>query len=400
MGSTFHNSVTTTGNRAPRLETGIVSSVNPQNMTLDWVAQHTGKQQAGVQIMTPYIHYNNGEGFTCLPEPGAVCVLCWPSDEESPFVMGFITPPESAPANAGSTDKSASPPVVKTASSTGAATPALSDASYRCNRPVLNPGDMLWQGRDENFIALRRGGVLQIGSTNICQRVYIPVGNYIRDFCENWEVNTAAGSMSWVVHPSESTPESNAPTEFSLIVREYAQDKMASIKVSVGSLFNEPKLPSGVDSFLEIIIAPDNIDPKDGTVSSPLYTLRIGKDGSTETIQADRKVTINGKDNLDVEGDQTIYVKGDRALTVDGAITEAVKGAYSITGEKGSAEIWHEVKSIDAAAVKLGSASASEPAVLGLQLLNWLATHTHVPNGPPTSSPTLSSILAKKTYVA
>lgn len=399
MGATFRNSATTTGNRAPKLETGIVSSVNPQNMTLDWVSQHTGKQQAGVQIMSPYVHYNNGEGFTCLPEPGAVCVLCWPSDEESPFVMGFITPPESAPANSGSTDKSALPSVVKTSSSTGAATQAQSDTSYRCNRPVLNPGDMLWQGRDENFIALRRGGVLQIGATNICQRVYIPVGNYIRDFCENWELNTAAGSMSWVVHPSESTPDANAPTEFSLIAREYAQDKMASIKVSVGSLINEPKLPSGANAFLEVTIAPGKIDPKDGTVSSSLYTLRIGKDGSTETIQADRKVIVNGTDDLRVEGAQTIYVKEDRQLTVDGAITETVKDAHTINGEKGSTEIWKEIKVVDAAAVKLGSASASEPAVLGLELLQWLAKHTHVPNGPPTSSPDLARILAKKVYV-
>jgi hypothetical protein len=33
------------------------------------------------------------------------------------------------------------------------------DASFRGGRPVLNPGDMYWQGRDENFVVLRRGGV-------------------------------------------------------------------------------------------------------------------------------------------------------------------------------------------------------------------------------------------------
>lgn len=400
MSASFKNSAAKTGNRGFVCETGVVASVNAQNMTLDWVSQHTGKQVAGVQMMTPYVHYNNGEGFCCLPEPGAICVLCWPSDDESPFVMGFLTAPEAAPAEAGSTDASVPPPAVKTSTSTGTTEQARTDASYRANRPVLNPGDILLQGRDENFLVLRRGGVLQIGSTNICQRAYIPIGNYIRDFCENYELNTAAGSMSWVVHPSETTPQANAPTEFSLIAREFAQDKMASIRVSVGSLLKEPVLPSGAEAFLEVAIAPDNIDPRDGTVTSPLYVLRIGKDGTTETIQADRKIQINGTDNLDVEGAQTIYVKEDRTLTVDGSLTEVITGPHSIQGDEGSTETWKKIKVIDATSVKLGSADASEPAVLGLQLIQWLMTHTHPPSGgPPIQVATLSSILAKKVYM-
>ena len=397
----FKNSMVGDGKRPFRCETGIIASVNTQNMTVDWVSQHSGRQVPGVQIMAPYINYNNGEGFTVVPEVGSICVLCWPSDEESPFIMGFITAPEASAVDTGNTDttESSAPAAPKTSTSGGTTDERVSDASYRANRPVLNPGDMLWQGRDENFMVLRRGGVLQIGSTNICQRAYIPVGNFIRDFCENWELNTAAGSMSWVVHPSETTPDANAPTEFTLVAREYAQDKMASIKVSVGSLIKEPQLPSGQPTFMEVVIAPDNIDPVDGATQNEVFILRIGKDGSTYTMQADRSVEIKGSDTLTVSKAQSITVTEDRTLTVGGKLTETITGDHTIAGEEGSAETWSKIKSITAASLKLGGADASEPGVLGLQLLQWLATHTHIPNGPPIQSGALASILAKIVYL-
>lgn len=397
----FKNSMVGDGKRPFRCETGIIASVNTQNMTVDWVSQHSGRQVPGVQIMAPYINYNNGEGFTVVPEVGSICVLCWPSDEESPFIMGFITAPEASAVDTGNTDttESSAPAAPKTSTSGGTTDERVSDASYRANRPVLNPGDMLWQGRDENFVVLRRGGVLQIGSTNICQRAYIPVGNFIRDFCENWELNTAAGSMSWVVHPSETTPDANAPTEFTLVAREYAQDKMASIKVSVGSLIKEPQLPSGQPTFMEVVIAPDNIDPVDGATQNEVFILRIGKDGSTYTMQADRSVEIKGSDTLTVSKAQSITVTEDRTLTVGGKLTETITGDHTIAGEEGSAETWSKIKSITAASLKLGGADASEPGVLGLQLLQWLATHTHIPNGPPIQSGALASILAKIVYL-
>ena len=403
----FKNSMVGDGKRQFRCETGVIASVNVQNMTVDWVSQHSGRQVPGVQIMAPYINFNNGEGFTVVPEVGSICVLCWPSDEESPFIMGFITAPEAASVDTGNVDPDEDP---DTAAATMAATPKVStaggttqerssDASYRANRPVLNPGDMLWQGRDENFVVLRRGGVLQIGSTNICQRAYVPVGNYIRDFCENWELNTAAGSMSWVVHPSETTPDANAPTEFTLVAREYAQDAKASIKVSVGSLIKEPQLPSAVTPFVEVVIAPNNIDPVDGATQSEVFILRIGKDGTTYTMQGDRSVEIKGTDTLTVTGKQSIGIKGDRDLTVEGNLTESITGKHTVTGDEGSAETWAKIKTITASAVKLGGTDASEPGVLGLQLLQWLATHTHIPNGPPIQAGALASILAKIVYV-
>ena len=411
MAASFKNSAARTGNRTARFETGVVASVNVQNMTVDWTAQHSGKQMAGVQVMSPYLHYNNGEGYNCCPEVGAICVLCWPSDEESPFVMGFITAPEIVGAVSGDVQQEAQDPDVEssddmppaqTTNSGGTTTPKTTDASYRAGRPVMNPGDIWIQGRDENFLILKRGGVLQIGSTNICQRAYVPISNYIRDFCENYELNTAAGSLSWLVHPVEKDPGGNAPTEFTLLTREFAQDKSASIKVSVGSLDSEPTAdPKAAKTYIEVVIAPGNIDPASGEVSGdPAYVLRISKDGYSYSMQAGcRAVEVKKDDSLTVGGDQTIQVTGDRSVTVNGKVTETITGEHNITGSDASTETWAKIKTIDAPLTKIGGPDASEPPPLGLQLVQWLATHTHLPYAPPTQVGTLQAILAKKVVV-
>jgi len=410
MAASFKNSAARTGNRTARFETGVVASVNVQNMTVDWTAQHSGKQMAGVQVMSPYLHYNNGEGFSCCPEVGAICVLCWPSDEESPFVMGFITAPEIVGAVSGDVQQESQDPDVEspddmppaqTTNSGGTTTPKTTDASYRAGRPVMNPGDIWIQGRDENFLILKRGGVLQIGSTNICQRAYVPISNFIRDFCENYELNTAAGSLSWLVHPVERDPGGNAPTEFTLLTREFAQDKSASIKVSVGSLDSEPTPPGGPDgdkTYIEIVIAPGAMDPSSGVVSGdPVYVLRLSKNGYSYSMQAgSRTIEVKQNDSLTVGGNQTIQVTKDRSVTVQGKVTETITGEHNITGSDSSTETWGKIKTITAALTKIGGPDASEPGVLGLQLLQWLATHTHVPYSPPVQAGALQSILAKK----
>jgi len=237
---------------------------------------------------------------------------------------------------------------------------------------------MLWQGRDENFVVLRRGGVLQLGSTNICQRVYIPILNYIRDFCENYELNTAAGSLSWTVKRQESDPSGNAPTEYEFIAREFAQDKKASIKVLVGSLEDAIKPPGGDKTFLEVTIAPQQIDPTSGAVSGKdKFVIRLDKAGNmyahqagtkTEEIDGDLSTVIKGGEDRTISGNQSVQVDGNQAITI--------KRTHELSGV-GSTEDWSGNKVIGAAQLLLGGQAASEPAVLGLKLVSWLLAHVH-----------------------
>ena len=401
MVGTFSNSPTKLGDGSARIETGVVANVNVRSLTIDWVSQYSGKQIPDVQVMAPYLHYNNGEGFTCVPETGALCALCWPTDDDSPFVLGFLSAPELEGADFSKfiEEKMVEPGVESeedmdkqnTTAAGGSTAPVEnpSDASFRAGRPILNPGDMLWQGRDENFVVLRRGGVLQLGSTDICQRAYIPVLNYIRDFCENYELNTAAGSLSWTVKRQESDVSGNAPTEYELVAREFAQDKKASIKVSIGSLGDVPTPPGGDKTYIEVMIAPQQIDPSSGEVSGKdMFVMRLDKAGNmfvhqaatrTEEIDGDLSVTVKGKEDRLIQGNQEVRVSGNQVVEV--GQNHELRGI-------GSTEDWTGNKVIGAAQLLLGSQSASEPAVLGLKLVSWLLSHTHLVAAMPAASPT------------
>lgn len=416
MPSTFKNAPTKSGTTGARVETGVIANVNVRNLTVDWLSQYTGKQITDLQVMKSYFHYNNGEGFICVPEVGAICVLCFPSDEDSPFIMGFLSGAEMEGASVDKflEDKLKDPGVeteedvaggnTTQAGGSTAVTGNPSDASFRGGAPILNPGDMLWQGRDENFIALRRGGVLQLGSTNICQRAYIPVLNFIRDFCENYELTSAAGTLSWHTHRVENDPGGNAPTEFMLVAREFAQDKKASIKVSIGSLDKADKVPGGDKTFIEVAIAPQKINPDDGKLeSTPVFVIRLDKAGNSYIMQAkDRTEEIKGNHKVSITGNRETKITGNDELTVTGNSTTKVMGAQHQLQGMMSKEVWSGPKSITAAMLRLGSEAAIEPAVLGLKLVAWLAGHTHlvevkgVVAGPAVASGTAApSIQAK-----
>jgi len=418
--TSFDNSLPSSDIDEAQIESGTIANVNVRNLTVDWVSQYTGKQIPDLQIMTPYLHYNNGEGFTCVPEVGAICVVCFPSDEDSPFVLGFLSAPELEGAAFGKdltsvledpgVETEEDVPQAKGTSAGGSTNTGgnTSDASFRAGRPVLNPGDMLWQGRDDNFVALRRGGVLQLGSTHICQRAYIPLLNVIRDFCENYELNTAAGSLSWGVQRVENDPAGNAPSEFVLIAREFAQDKNASIKVSLGSLDDATKPPGGDKTFLELTIAPQSIDPSDGKVSGkPKYVIRLDKAGNTFVMQAlKRTEEIDGDHSLTIKGAQTVAITGAQSVTALSQDT-VLKTTHALKGVS-STETWSGAKVIGAASLALGGPGAVEPAVLGAKLVAWLGTHTHLvkalpdpapgppalPTLPPVQAPALQSMLS------
>lgn len=402
MAKSFSNSPARTGTHSSRAETGVIANVNVKNLTADWVSQYSGKQIPDVQIMTPYLHYNNGEGFTCVPEVGAICVLCFPSDDDPPFIMGFLSAPELEGADSGDLSAKIEDPGVESEADLPTATTTQSggttsvktnpsDASFRAGRPILNPGDMYWQGRDGNFAVMRRGGVLQLGATQICQRAYIPVRNIIRDFCENWEMNTAAGTLSWEVMRQENDPGGDAPTELNLIAREHAQDKKASIKVSIGCLEDAEKPPGGDTTFVEVTIAPENIDPSSGEVSGkPKYVLRLDKAGNSYVMQAGtRTEEVDGDHSQKIKGTQTVEVTGAQTIKalsqdIQVATTHAIKGVSS-------KETWSGAKVIEASQLLLGGAGATEPAVAGLKLALWLKTHVHkVPLPPPIDKAVLT----------
>jgi len=415
MPTTFNNSPSSSTLKDARVETGTVANANGRTMTVDWVSQYSGRQILDIQVMSPYFHFNNGEGFSILPEVGAICAVCFPSDDDSPFVMGFLSGPELLGAESSDNvqDQQDDPEVngpedmeTPITTSAGGSTETgegnQSEVTYRGARPILNPGDQMWQGRDENFVILRRGGVLQIGATKIAQRAYIPIDNFIRDFCENYELVTASGSLSWTVERQENDPEGNAPTNLSLVAREFAQDAKASVRLSVGSLDAVDPVPgdSTGKSYIELVIAPQGINPDTGEVEgTQVYALRLDKVGNSFQMQSGTRTDkIGGAWDVTVEKNHSLTVKGDRKTSVGGVDSTTIKGDHVVEGSAGSKETWTGLKSISAAILKLGGDAASEPLLKGLQSVAWLASHSHPGTGPPIQAAALPSILSTTVF--
>jgi hypothetical protein len=183
-----------------RLEEAVVTDVDRKTYTITVDTKHSSKTVTDIQVGSPYHHHDSGEGIHHLPEVGAICYLAFPSDNTPPFVLTYLgaasvvstadgTPARSTPDGAGSD----------------------TDVSFRSKRPALNPGDIAITTRDENFLYLRRGGIVQIGATPISQRIYIPILNYIKDFCENYEMQTFGGDVAWTVGRQEDDPSGDAP---------------------------------------------------------------------------------------------------------------------------------------------------------------------------------------------
>lgn len=358
-----------------RIEECVITNVNRKTWTVTAESRHSAKTVEDIQVLAPYHHYSNGEGIHHLPEVGAICVICWLSDNTPPFIMGYL-------GAASVTSSQDDGPERSTAAAEGSPT----DVSFQSRRPDLNPGDIAMTTRDGNFIYLRRGGVIQIGATSIAQRIYIPVLNYIKDFCENYEMSHFGGDLSWTVARSESDASGKAPATYILHLNEFAQDKKATVRISHLPV---PSPGGGSKAVWEVKVAPQGIDRDDGSVTGAVYSLLVTMDGKkTEIIGADRSTTIKGNDLLDVTGDRTLTVGGTEKHTVTGDLK-------LLAGQKAV---------LAGLLLKLGSEGASEPGVKGQALLTWFASAQWVVAGTvatlsPASLTALSQILSQKVFL-
>ncbi len=323
------------------IETAVVIDVNMQKWTVDVATQYSEKNLYSVPWSLPYLHPENGEGILFVPEIGTQWLLCTPSDgEEAPFIIGFLPIP-------------------------------IGD-SYRSNRIDMNPGDMGIMGRDGNYALLRRGGVVQIGSTNVAQRMYIPVANTIRDFAQNYSLTTFGGELVWEVDEDQETA-GQTPTRYILRAKDFAE------RASGGSeyfpiVLNIGDTPTNADKTKrsgENNLASSQLD---GT-GKPLFELSVKVPNQTEfniaidgdgnvfakagavewDLERDLIYTVRGNRKVLVEGDDHLTVFGDR---VEEMQSHSVK--YTTSLEKGQS------KKIDAEQVALGQLSQPQyPAVIG-----------------------------------
>jgi hypothetical protein len=342
-------------------EQATVIDVNKRNFTVSVVTETTSKRFDDLQLLSPYVHNYNGEGFSLLPEVGAVCMVGRANDTSPPFIMGFIMVPNIIHSDDGTP--------LRSTSSGGSS----SDVSFQGNRPDLQPGDMFWMGRDENFIILRRGGVLQMGATEIAQRICLPIGNYIKDFCENYSLDTFAGDIRMTVERAENDPSGDAPSTYVFHLNEYAQDERASLRVRHFPLRGPD---GGAKVVWEVKVAKNGIDRDTGAVSDETYSLMVEMSGKkTEFIGADYQMRVDGNYLLEVGGDVELKASGKGLLS----------GSQEVAIRSSSKAV------VDAPSCLIGGPDASMPAVLGTPLVTYLTTLATAAGAAPPPPSILST---------
>lgn len=264
-------------------------NVNIKDWSVDVAGEFANKVFLDVQVSSPYLHYANGEGIYTMPEVGAMCWVCLPSTGHmSPaFIMGFMAPIDE---RKGSDGKIA--------------------ANFRASRQNMNPGDIMMRTRDDNFCILRRGGVVQIGATPIAQRLFIPLRNVIRDMCENYDLFSLAGEMTWSVDRTDQTTDGSAPTLFSLKVKNKANEPEHAAVLTLGSHKDDDQLT------LNMLIKESG-----AAGAKTMVQLQINKTGT---------VTWNMEENFVLSAKKGIHLTAQE----ENAIFEALKGEMLLSAAK------------------------------------------------------------------
>jgi hypothetical protein len=321
------------------IETSRIINVNIEDWSVDVISMEGNKRFFDIQVMSPYFHFMNGEGIYAQPEVGALCWLCRPSTGRfaAPFVLGFQSAYDQ------------------------------DFDSFQGGRQALNPGDIMLRTRDENFLILRRGGVVQIGATPTAQRIYIPVRNFIKDFCENYELFAFGGELTWITERTDETnTDDKAYSKFALRVKEKAGNKLHIANLTVGSHGESAK----TTLLLEVFDKGD-----DG--NKVMVGLEITKEGDV-TWTSEKDYSIEVKDNFTLtakEKDITVTAsKGKVTVEADKAVALTSKtDEASLTGKTKASLLSSTLSMLDAPKMHLGD-GATSPVVLGDKLVSLLGT--------------------------
>lgn len=321
---------------------GQVVDINLTNWTVDVVSKFDQKRYLNIQVSSPYLHFNRGEGISVMPDIGAKCYVCVPSDGPPPFVLSFIMPMETI-------DGASEDAPDGTDGGKGGVTQEATAASFAGGRTRGKPGDISIRNRDGSFITLHRGGVLQIGASELAQRIYVPLQNLISDFSENYRHQNIGGSINWFVAHGESSV--NPPTVSRHTYRLLAGEEKATIRVAIGKLsdvISEPEAEvrsdlaalgfGGEPVICEVIVAPEAIGADDGSMTSTTRKASVlryffDKEGNT-LYRTDGSIVLRAKGKLRarITGDVDMISDGNLSMEFGGVGRVQVASGLDISG--------------------------------------------------------------------
>jgi len=308
------SSTATTDLRDVSVYRGRVVNVNIRDYTVDTrmeAAPYTVKFD--IPFISPYVNQNQGEGINWMPEVGSVCWVCEPSEDgRESFVLGWSVVDEGG--------------------------------SYRGGRSLLNPGDIELKTRDLNFVTLRRGGIVQIGSTPICQRIFLPIRNVMQDFAENYELHTPAGDLTWQVQRKDEDSDGHQKCLYQIAAKEFADDSndktVALLKIgSHGDgdktiLTLQTRDKGGGDVKIGLTF------DKDGNVNWTMeknYSLVLNSGDLTlqakqgkVSVSSNKAMSLDSQDSMDLHSTKAMGVKTDDAMTIQAMQKLVLKGTAGI----------------------------------------------------------------------
>lgn len=308
----------------------IVEDVNLVNWTVDVRTVFDQKSYKDVSIATPYIHHNRGEGVYAMPEINSKCLVLLPSDGGGITVIGFITSMESKEPNPEEGDDTR--------------------ISFAGGRARAKPGDIILKGRDDNFVMLHRGGVVQIGASALAQRFYIPILGMINDVSLKYQHQNIGGDIRW---EAVSAIDDNPDVAFTQTFRLKANDESASIKLQVGKVKDTPTSSAELEAYglagidqnaavIELSVSPENFKNTGqflGVRNELNFKFLVTSDGSLYTftkkvylirtddayiIQAKKKVSISSEDSISISAKKSLNLQGDQGIRItakDGVVS-------------------------------------------------------------------------------
>lgn len=330
----------------PWIEFGTVVAVNREARTVDIVTDQSERRLHSVPMASPIFSQSFGEGMILMPEPGARAIVCLPSDQQTPVILGFIADPDE------SGDEE--------------------DDSYRAGLPDSQREEIAgFRGRKGNRISLFRDGTVLIQAKPGTQRLYLP-GGTLWDVASRYKIDTAQGRFDW--HAEETSKEAKFVATF----KARATDALATVAVRIGQLSDKPVVgPSAID----VAISPMSVDEHGQTVAET-YAFRVDQQGNSyEFQQGSLTKIVNGQVTI-TAATKTETITGSLTINVAGQKSENILGGYFLRSL--AVDITAGSIQMTAPIIRLGSPAAIDPAVKGLELVKWLATHTHpAPKTPP-----------------
>ena len=319
----------------PCIHTGTVISVDPARYVMDVhpdsdvLAHHT--RFSDVEFGSSYLGIG-GNGITVIPEVGASCFVAnLGTNPNAWFAFGWNAPSD------------------ETLKAMGVG------PGRRVNRPVLNPGDIRISSPSGNEIRVLTGGVIRVRSSGLAQRLYIPLNNVIRDFCERYEMQSLAGELLFEVDDDDKP---QADGEFACRMRLLVRESTNAVKPVGEIVIGE----QGGDTNFTLLLR--------NTAGAEVVKWKADKTGNLDLTMA-KKFTVRSEDTVNIHGVLGAMLSSDATTEVRGQVVKVIASLLEYQVAESIETVGRKV--IEGDLIQFGGDGAVHPSVRGDLLLVWMA---------------------------